>query len=252
MENSFWVRHYPQKHVKMLRELSFTYLEIHKRSQKLFLKMGALGILGLVVGLILPMSQKWIGLIPMALAFLILFTEKMKVSKVHDSFNDQRHFEFLYFFQLLVPHLKQATSSRLGLFNVLTKMEDRLPTEDEGGGILKQGVNQLLMGITNHPGNIDVFKEFARACSGTDLAEDVCVALFDWQQNTADIKQLDRLKDLVNNALDQRVLEIAEKKVERFEWYSSRVLIVTVIMSIIVLIAGMVLQGMDILKGISF
>lgn len=252
MENSFWVRHYPQKHVEMLRELSFTYLEIHKRSQKLFLKMGALGILGLVVGLILPMDKKWMGLIPMALAFLLLFTEKMKVSKVHDSFNDQRHFEFLYFFQLLVPHLKQATSSRLGLFNVLTKMEDRLPSEDEGGGILKQGVNQLLMGITNHPGNIDVFKDFARACSGTDLAEDVCVALFDWQQNTADIKQLDRLKDLVNNALDQRVLEIAEKKVERFEWYSTRVLLVTVIMSIIVLIAGMVLQGMDILKGITF
>lgn len=250
METNFWVKHYPPKQTVMLHEMSYTYREIEKFSKKMYLRVGMAALL--VIPTLLVAPNKAMALLPLLVAAFFYASERMKVTKVYDSFNDTRHFEFLYFFQLLVPHLKQATSSRLGLFNVLTKMEDRLPTEDEGGGILKQGVNQLLMGLTNRPGEIEVFKEFARTCSGTDLAEDVCVALFDWQQNTADIKQLDRLKNLVNNALDQRVKEVAEKKVERFDWYSTRVLLFTVIMSIVILIASMVLQGVEVIKNLSF
>lgn len=250
MKDSIWIRLYPQKQIVMLEEMSYTYQQMEQMSKKMYLQIGMAALLGVFMLILAP--NKAMVLLPIALMGFFYVSARMKVTKVYDSFNDVRHFEFLYFFQLLVPHLKQATSSRLGLFNVLTKMEARLPTEDAGGGVLKRGVNQLLMGITNRPGDIEVFKDFARECSGTDLAEDVCVALFDWQQNSADIKQLDRLKDLVNHALDQRVKEVAEKKVERFDWYSTRVLLLTVVMSIVILIASMVLQGVEVFKNLSF
>lgn len=249
IKDGFWVKHYPEKQTVMLREMSYEWRVIEARSKKLYTQLILFGIASLFIFILFP--QKWMGLLPLGLMFLVFTSEKMKITKTYESFNDQRHFEFLYFFQLLVPHLKQATSSRLGLFNVLTKMEARLPSEDEGGGILKKGVNQLLVGITNRPADIEVFKEFARDCSGTDLAEDVCVALFDWQQNSADIKQLDRLKDLVNNALDQRVAEVADKKLGKFEWYSARVLLLTVGMSIVILVAVVILQGIDIFKNVT-
>ena len=252
MENSIWIKLYPEKQTIMLRELSFTYREIEKRSQALVIKYALLLFLVPILFILLP--QKWIALSPLALVLLFYTTDKLKVTKVYDNFNDKRHFEFLYFFQLLVPHLKQATSSRIGLFNVLTKMETRLPSEedDEDGGILKQGVNQLLIGITNRPADIEVFKDFARTCSGTDMAEDVCVALYDWQQNSADIKQLDRLKVMVNHALTLRVGEIAESKLSKFEWYSARTLLITVVMSIVILIGVTVLQGFEIFKAVRF
>ncbi|WP_166082294.1 hypothetical protein [Erysipelothrix anatis] len=226
---NIWIKILPKKTVIQYREMGFTYKEISKKASKLFFLMFLSVTLAIVMAYrVKPMVM---ALIPIIAGVVLIQTTIFTVNLDYKEFNQKRHFEFLYFFQLLVPHLLQATASSVGLYTVLGKMEERMSVEDNdgNGGILKAGVNRLMIDITNKPKDIEAFKEFARVCSGSDLSEDVAVALYDWQQNSSEPRQLELLKDSINRALDKRVEETMERKMKRFKFYSDRVLLTVVL-----------------------
>ncbi|AMC92808.1 hypothetical protein AOC36_02050 [Erysipelothrix larvae] len=227
MKQSFGLSLLPQEIVQKKHEMGTTYHKIASWSLKMH--CGLVGILVCAGWIAVQTSMKGVacGLVlsVVLLRALMLFN----VRQAYQGFRDARNVEFLYFFSLLVPHLSQAVGVKTGLYRILTKLEIRL--EDQS--ILKQGVNRLVIQMTNHPGNIEPFLEFARLCSGTELAEDVAVALFDFQQNSDDQEAINRLKDKVNKALDKRMEDVVTRKISRFRWYSSRV-----VMSVFVLILG--------------
>lgn len=233
-----WIKIFPQKTVTQYREMGLTYKEINTKASRLCLIV----ILAIVLSLVMAYRVKPIAmaLIPLVAGGVLVQSMIFAVNLDYNEFNQKRHFEFLYFFQLLVPHLLQATASSVGLYTVLGKMEERMSVEDNdgNGGILKAGVNRLMMDITNKPKDIESFKEFARTCSGSDLAEDVAVALYDWQQNSSEPRQLELLKDSINRALDKRVEETMERKMKRFTFYSDRVLLSVVLVGCTILMVA--------------
>lgn len=245
-----WTKVFSEKHMFYMKELKMTNQEINEKGKKIILRSAGLALL--IPLLLLTGEAFYIALLPLVLAYILFFTEMFTIKKSFEDFDQKRHYEFLYFFQLLVPHLKQAGATRLGLFNVLQKMETRLTPKDENGegGILKEGVNRLLIDLTNRPGNINSFKDFAKSCSGTEIAEDICVALYDWQQNSTSDKQLDRLKDSINIALDQRVEEMMNSKLDKFDFYSTRVLLSTVLLSVGILGTTIYVQIIDIFSNL--
>lgn len=249
--NNKLLKIYPQKSILQMRELRYTYKEIEKKAKITLIR--SVLLLLLIPVLLIQEDNPLIALVPLALAFILYQTELFSIKKRFEDFDEKRHYEFLYFFQLLVPHLKQAGSTRLGLFNVLQKMESRLEQEQEDGseGILKSGVNRLLIDLTNRPGDITAFKDFAKECSGTEIAEDIAVALYDWQQNSTSEKQLDRLKDTINKALDHRVEEMMQRKLDRFSWYSTRVLFSVVVLSVGILGTTIFVQMMEIFGSLT-
>lgn len=249
-KRALWQRVYPAVVYDKMTQLRYGET---KQKNKAFMTAVKTGLLVLMSPLLFTRGEEWYyGLLILLMALVLYQTDIMMINKDWDDFNQRRHYEFLYFFQLVVPYLKQAGTSKLGLFNVLNRMEPRLsPADDKRDGILKHGVNTLLIEMTNRPNDINVFKEFAHQCSGTDIAEDIAVSLFDWQQNSTNTEQLDRLGAKINRALEARIDEMVEKKLDRFGFYSQRVLFATIIMSMGILGITIATQIIQIFQSIA-
>lgn len=237
MQHSKWIKLLPNKTVYRLREMNWTYAKIDKLSRSIHLKVLIIILLGLITTAV---SRNLFPLILIVFGIAYRIMEFNAIKNKYSSFTKQRNIEFLYFFMLLVPHLRQA-QGKTGLYRVLSKMEDRLNGKGINGsdGILKDGINRLMLRLTNQPGSVEPFLLFAKECSGSELAEDVSVSLFDWQQNSDDEHQIERLKGRVDRALEKRIEEIVNAKIDRFYWYSSRVVSAVFIVFLGILISGL-------------
>ncbi len=235
MKKSLWLKLLSKNVIDMQHEMGDTYQRIEKWSMKLHLFYFLLILVSIVM--LIRIDNKVLSVVPLGMVVLLRSASMYDVKLQFKTFSQRRHFEFLYFFTLLVPHLSSARDSKTGLYRVLTKMEERLKEEGEGesDGVLKAGVNRLILEMTNNPGVLTPFIDFARTCSGTEIAEDVAVALFDFQQNSDDQQAITRLKNKVNRALEKRIGEIVDIKLRRFNWYSERV-----VMAVFVFLIGII------------
>src|SRR5690554_6236060 len=108
--NNKLLKIYPQKSILQMRELRYTYKEIEKKAKITLIR--SVLLLLLIPVLLIQEDNPLIALVPLALAFILYQTELFSIKKRFEDFDEKRHYEFLYFFQLLVPHLKQAGSTR--------------------------------------------------------------------------------------------------------------------------------------------
>lgn len=233
LDRSFLLRILPDDVVTAKHEIGETYKSIKMwslRMHVLFLLLFAMGIL-----VFFRADNPFLALVPLILIFVFRSISMFQARNAYKSFQLQRHYEFLYFFSLLVPHLSGEAGATMGLYNVLGKLEERLKPEgvDGSDGVLKAGVNRLIIQMTNAPGSIEPFLVFARECSGTELATDISIALFDFQQNSDEQDAILRLKRKVNKDLEKRIEDIVDMKISKFRWYSERL-----VMSVFVLVLG--------------
>lgn len=198
----------------MLKEMGYAPHAIEQfQKRRVILSLG-LWIFLMILGLFLA---KWFYIIAFLFSFLIYKGMYKIETKRYSVWKFQRHLQFSKFTRLLIPYLKQS-KGKTSLYTIFNKILMR--TENEAD---KNALYTLMSEMSNRPGDIQPFIDFAEKSSGSDMSVLFMSTIFDFQQSTFDTSVIDELGKLASEELMVSIDEIIEFKLSRFMHFPTKI-----------------------------
>lgn len=220
-EPDFWEKIAEDDLYDMLREMGNSEIAIQKWQKNRLFQPLLIGTVLIMVGFY--MDQNLI----MGLGALIIpLMYKMKYNSIKGMYNQwkfERNMAFSRFVRLLIPYLKQA-DGKVSLYTVFNKMLERMENEADQDSLY------MLMGeMSNKPGDIRPFLDFAERQSGSNEAFMIMSSVYDFQQFTQDTSVVDELGRIASAQMMKGIDEIIAAKNKRFVMFPTKMVMMSMI-----------------------
>lgn len=223
---SIWEKIAEDKVYYQLRQMGDTTRAIDKWQKKRTITSL---ILALFIGVGGAMFiHPWLMLGGIGLGLFFYKSKAKNVDRFFKGWKFERQLNFSKFCRLVIPYLK-AADGQVALYTILNKIA--LRTENEAD---KKNLYQLMSEMTNRPGELQPFLDFAERSSGTDMSYLFMSTLYDFQQSTFDTQVIDELGRIASEDMMKSIDEIIDYKLRRFIMFPTKI-----VMSSFILVIGL-------------
>lgn len=222
----FWEKMGEERLYYMLREMGNTNEAIRKYQKNRFLQAMLFLLISVIIAVFMKNSLVILG--GLVVAFLMYRTRFTSVRNMHNQWKFEREMAFSRFVRLLIPYLKQSAGT-VSLYTTFNKMLGRMDDEAD-----RESLYMLMGEMSDRPGDIQPFYDFAERSSGSDMAYLIMGTIYDFQETTTDTTVIDELGKMASEQMMKAIDEIIGFKIKRFGMFPTKV-----VMSSFVLVIGL-------------
>lgn len=232
----FWEKIAEDKLYYMLREMGNTTPAITKYQRNRVFQSLLMVVISLIVAFLMKNSLVILG--GLVLGFLVYRMRFTSIRGVHSQWKFEREMAFSRFVRLLIPYLKQS-GGHVSLYTTFNKMLGRMDDEAD-----RESLYMLMGEMSDHPGQIQPFYDFAERSSGSDMAYLIMGTVFDFQESTTDTTVIDELGKMASEQMMASIDEIISFKIRRFGMFPTKVVMTSFIL-VIGLAGGVILNAVS-------
>lgn len=222
----FWEKMAEDELYYKLREMGNEEAAIRSYQKNRFFQAIMIASLGLIVAFFAK-NLMFAGL-GLLLGIVVYMMRISSVRGMHSQWKFEREMAFSRFVRLLIPYLKQSDGNA-SLYTTFNKMLARLDDETDRNSLY------MLMGeMSDRPGDIQPFYDFAERSSGSDMAYLIMSTIYDFQESTTDTTVIDELGQMASEQMMKSIDEIIAFKIRRFGMFPTKV-----VMSSFILVVGL-------------
>ena len=222
----FWEKMGEERLYYMLREMGNTNTAITKYQKTRFFQSILFLVISIIIAVVMKNSLVILG--GLVLGFLMYRSRFTSVRSMHNQWKFEREMAFSRFVRLLIPYLKQSGGS-VSLYTTFNKMLGRMDDESD-----QESLYMLMGEMSDRPGDIQPFYDFAERSSGSDMAYLIMGTIYDFQETTTDTTVIDELGQMASEQMMKAIDEIIMFKIKRFGMFPTKV-----VMSSFVLVIGL-------------
>lgn len=213
---SIWEKMAEKDMIERLIDMGESMEAIEKYQKTRVMQTAVSFVIFLVMGLFL--GETIILALAAIVPFMVYRSRYTTVIKMHKQWKFDREFNFSKFVRLLIPYLKAGKDP--ALYMVFSKILDRLDNEEDRRSLF------ILMGeMTDRPGDIQPFNDFAERSSGSDMAYLIMATVYDFQQSTRDTDVINELGQMASEQMMTAINEIIAFKLKRFAMFPTKVVL---------------------------
>lgn len=226
LENSnAWIKMLGETNYQRLREMNNSNVSIIEWEKQRCLTSCMFPVLGLLLYLFL--DKQWYYLAGGFAVGIIFYLMKARgIKQAYSQFKFERQLQFSKFTRLLIPYLKQSNGAS-NLYSIFGKIVGRLDYETDRNLLMK-----LMQDMTDKPGDIQPFIEYAEQTSNTDMSVLFMSTLFDIYQGVSDLSVVEELDKLASAELMEGINTIIDYKTKKFTFFPTKITMTSFILVI--------------------
>lgn len=213
---SLWLKTLTNKDYELFKKMGYSDSQAISYQKGTYGQALLFGFIGIVAGKIVFNSIQF-GLIGfVVVALFLIYVKTKKIQDVYTSYRFERELQFAKFTRILTPYLTQLKQGK-SLYSMFNKILPRLDNEKD-----RRLLRKLMKDMTDKPGSVRPFTEFAEAFSGSDAAVIFMSAVFDMKTGSTDEEVVLELSKEANDELIKKIREIRMFKMKKFAMFSTK------------------------------